>query len=277
MSSADRNGLLPRPRWTAVVPVFNEKDFLPRTLRSLAAQSEPVRVIVVDNGSTDGCIAVARALAAEMGLDALFLDEPRPGQVHALQRGIAAADSELIAICDADTWYPPHYLARAATLFDARGLGCVAVAAANPPAAAGLRARLTVWRKVTVARLLWWQNHTSGACQCFRLDALRTAGGYDGRLWPYVLKDHELMSRVLRLGTQVYDRELWCVPSQRRQDRSGVRWTLFERLLYHATSFRRQRRFFHEFLAPRFAARGLGDTVLRRQPWRATPPGEARR
>jgi glycosyltransferase involved in cell wall biosynthesis len=273
MPSADRTVLLTRPRWTAVVPVFNEEDFLPRTLRSLAAQSVPVRVIVVDNGSTDGCVAAARTLAVETGLDALFLDEPQPGQVHALQRGIAAADSELIAICDADTWYPPHYLARAAALFEARGPGCVAVAAANPVAAAGVRARLTVWHKVAVARLLWWQNHTSGACHCFRLDALRAAGGYDGRLWPYVLKDHELMSRMLALGTQAYDPELWCVPSQRRRDRSGVRWTLAERLRYHATPLRGQRRFFHEFLAPRFAARGLGDTVLRRQPWHATPPG----
>jgi glycosyltransferase involved in cell wall biosynthesis len=255
-------------RWSVVLPVFNERDFLPRTLASLAEQSVPFRLIVVDNGSTDGCIADARALAKSCALDALFLFEPQPGQVHALRRGIAAARDEFVAICDADTWYPPHYLEHAAGLFDARGAACVAVCAANPEADSGLRAHLTVWYKVLLGRVLPWQNHTSGACHCFRLSALRAAGGYDARRWPYVLKDHELMNRVLQLGSQTYDRALWCVPSKRRRNRSGVRWTLAERLLYLITPFARQRHLFHGYLAPRFAARGLSDTVLRAQPWR---------
>ncbi|MBV1690545.1 glycosyltransferase family 2 protein [Novosphingobium sp. G106] len=255
-------------RWSVVVPVFNERDFLPRTLLSLARQTVPFTLIVVDNGSTDGCIAAARVLATEHGLDALFLEEPTPGQVHALKRGIAAASGEFVAICDADTWYPPHYLERAGQVFGARGQRCVAVAACNPSADRGLGKRLTILHRLIVSQLLYWQNHTSGACQTFRLSALRAAGGYDGRLWPYVLKDHELMNRVLRLGTQAYDRALWCVPSARRHDRSGVRWTLGERLLYHVTPYRWQRALFHRFLAPRFAARGLRDTALRAQPWR---------
>lgn len=255
------------PRWSVVVPVFNEKDYLPRTLLSLADQRAAFRLIVVDNGSTDGCIGTARAIVRERGLDAEFLDEPRPGQVHALARGIAAATGDLIAICDADTWYPPHYLKRAAALFDARGPGCVAVAACNPPSARGIRARLAIHRQLLSAWLMPRQNHTSGACQSFRLAALRAAGGYDAERWPYVLKDHELMNRVLGLGAQAYDRALWCVPSPRRRDRSGVRWTLPERLLYHVTPFGLKTRLFHRFLAPRFAARGLADTVLRQQPW----------
>jgi glycosyltransferase involved in cell wall biosynthesis len=251
-----------------VLPVFNERDFLPRTLASLAGQSVPFRLILVDNGSTDGCIAEARAQVALWALDALFLSEPQPGQVHALRRGIEAATGELVAICDADTWYPPHYLEQAASLFDARGDACVAVCAANPAAQSGLRARLTVGYKVLLGRLLPWRNHTSGACHCFRLRALRAAGGYDARRWPYVLKDHELMNRVLQFGSQAYDWTFWCVPSARRQNRAGVRWTLPERLLYLMTPFAWQRQLFHGFLARRFAARGLGDTVLRAQPWR---------
>jgi len=248
--------------------VFNERDFLPRTLLSLARQAERFRLIVVDNGSTDGCIATARKLAIEHGIDAIFLDEPRPGQVHALKRGIAAASADFIAVCDADTWYPPHYLERAGHVFDARGRGCVAVAACHPSVDRGLRKRLTILHRMVVSRLLPRQNHTSGGCHTFRLSALRAAGAYDARLWPYVLKDHELMNRVLRLGTQAYDPALWCVPSARRRDRSGVRWTLGERLLYHVTPYRWQRGLFHRFLAPRFAARGLRDTALRAQPWR---------
>lgn len=260
-------------RWTVVVPVFNEREFLPRMLASLVGQATGFRLIIVDNGSTDGTIEHATGLTLDWNIDAVFLDEPRAGQVHALKRGIDAADTEFIAICDADTWYPPHYLAQAERLFDRHGPGCVAVVARDLPDGGGWRARLTAWRKLTSARLMPRQNHASGAGHCFRLEALRAAGGYDAALWPYVLKDHELIQRVLQHGSQRYHRNMWCLASTRRGNRSGVRWTLAERLLYHVTPFRLKTRLFHEYLAPRFAARGLKDTVLRQRPWESGPRG----
>lgn len=257
-------------RWSVIIPVFNERGYLPATLRSLATQSIPFRLIIVDNASTDGCIEEARRIIAECRLDAIVLREERVGQVHALKRGVDAADSEFVAICDADTWYPPHYLQQAETLFDSHGPGCIAAAALLlPPSGRGLRTRLKRWHQLTAARLMPRQNHTSGAAQCFRLAALRRSGGYDARIWPYVLKDHELMHRVLLLGSQAYHPELWCTSSDRRTSRRGVRWTLAERLAYHLVPFHLKSRFFSDFLAPRFAARGLGDTCLRQRPWEA--------
>ncbi len=261
-------------RWTVVIPVFNERDFLPATLRSLAQQSLPFRLVLVDNGSTDGCIDDARAIIAETGIDAQIITEPTPGQVHALKAGIDAADSELVAICDADTFYPPHYLERAGELFDAGGMDRVATAALLlPENPHGFRATLARWHKLGAARLMPRQNHTSGAGQCFRLNALRAAGGYDAAIWPYVLKDHEMMHRVLQLGTQAYDRDFWCISSDRRTSRRNVRWTLGERIAYHLTPFSMKTRFFNNFLAPRFAARALGDTVLRQRAWEAEGAG----
>jgi glycosyltransferase involved in cell wall biosynthesis len=255
-------------RWTVVIPVYNERAFLAATIGSLAAQQMPFRLIIVDNGSDDGCINEARAQANELVLDASFLSEPTPGQVHALRRGIAAVTTELVAICDADTWYPPHYLREAERLFDARGAGCVATAAClKPEGASGLQVKMSLARRLLAARLMPRQNHTSGAAHCFRTAALREAGGYDARFWPYVLKDHELMHRVLKLGTQAYDPAFWCVTSARRGDRRRVRWTLVERLAYHLWPNGRKDAFFYQFLARRLEARGQRDTVLRQQPW----------
>jgi glycosyltransferase involved in cell wall biosynthesis len=257
-------------RWTVVIPVFNEAGFLPRTLQSLAAQDTPFRLVVVDNGSTDGCIEAAADLASRSGLDAAFLNEPRPGQVHALRRGLAEVRTELTAICDADTWYPPHYLSLAARLFDDAGPDCVAVAAYQHREGAGsVRTWLSRLHRLGAARLMPRQNHTSGAAQAFRTAELRAAGGYDPAIWPYVLKDHELMHRMLQRGSQRYHRDLWCVPSGRRADRRAVRWTLPERLAYHLTPFELKHRFFHDFLARRFEARGQRDIVLRRRTWEA--------
>lgn len=253
-------------RWSIVIPVYNEADFLPQTLTSILAQTKAFDLIIVDNGSTDGCIDKARAQLADYAGTVTFLHEPRPGQVYALQTGIAAVDSEFTAICDADTYYPPHYLAAATDLFDAHGAEYVAACAYLRRAQlfAGLG---SMAHRLLVARVLPHQNHTSGAAQMFRTEALRAAGSYDPELWPYVLKDHELMHRVLKLGRQIYHHNLWCTTSDRRADRRNVRWTLFERITYHLTPRSRQHDFFYRFLADRFEARGQRDTVLRDRDW----------
>jgi glycosyltransferase involved in cell wall biosynthesis len=258
-------------RWSVVIPVFNEAGFLPRTLASLAALDRPFRLILVDNGSTDGCIAAARAQAGALGLYIDVLEEPCPGQVHALRRGINAVDSELVAICDADTWYPPHYLSSAEALFDADRACVAATAWLRREGAPPWRDWLTRLHRLGAAALMPRQNHTSGAAHCFRTGALLAAGGYDARIWPFVLKDHELMQRVLKEGRQRTHEALWCVSSDRRKSRRAVRWTLPERIAYHLMPFDMKDRFFHGYLARRFEARGLQDTVLRRRAWEVQP------
>ena len=71
-----------------VIPAYNEQDRLPRTLRELRrhlrdqrSMARPVEVIVVDNASTDGTAAVARAAdsPAHAGAGRRLLD-PRQGR-----------------------------------------------------------------------------------------------------------------------------------------------------------------------------------------------------
>jgi len=260
-------------RWSVAVPYFNEAAVIAAMLRSIGEQSRrDFRLILVDNGSTDGSGGVCReTMAAYPDIEVNYLREPRPGQVHALRRGLAAVRSEFVAICDADTFYPPEYLARATEIYDAGGPERVAVMGylrgGGEPGSFG--DRFNTWHWLTAAKVWPQQNHTSGAGHTFRTPPLREAGGYDPAIWPYVLKDHELMSRVLRLGHQAYDRDLWCVSSPRRTDRKSVRWTLGERLLYHFLPIRDKRTFFHGFLKRRFEARGQLDTNLRERAWEA--------
>lgn len=263
------------PRWTVVLPFHNERAFLPISLESLAAQTEPFHLILVDNGSTDGSGAIAEALCHLAGISATLLTERRPGKVSALQCGVEAVRTELIATCDADTIYPPDYLARAGELLDRRH-AVAAVAATAAPEAGALRRRLAGLHIALVGGLLPQQCHNGGAGQVFRTDALRAAGGFDPAIWNWVLEDHEIMARIEHYGRIAYDRDFLCAPITRPRSASTVGWRLREQLRYHMTGAATRIGFFHQYLGPRLRERALSSDRLRRDAqYRDEPRGRA--
>ncbi len=102
------------PSLTIVVPCRNEAARLPATLASLAAQAYDgdLRVLVVDDGSTDGSVAVAIGGLAPLGDRArVVLASPKPvgwsGKGWAVASGVRAATTELVLALDADTTLEP--------------------------------------------------------------------------------------------------------------------------------------------------------------------------
>jgi dTDP-L-rhamnose 4-epimerase len=76
------------------MPALNEADALPAALAGLP---DGVRVVVIDNGSTDGTGQVARRLGVEV------ITEPRRGFGSACWRGLHAADgADVVVYMDAD-------------------------------------------------------------------------------------------------------------------------------------------------------------------------------
>ncbi len=259
------------PRWTILLAYYNEEEFLADTLRSLVHQAlRPFDVVAVDNASKDRSAAIARdVLGGIDGLNAVHLHQPLPGQINALKMGLEAVRTEFVAICDADTFYPPHYLDEADRAFAVGGRGVVGVMATDIYSPAHGRAarvqRLKLW---TVSRILRKQTHTGGFGYAFRTETLRKVGGYDIALWPYVLSDHEIAHRMLKEGRTTYPLNHWCMPSTRRPDDPSVRWSLGERLLYHVTPFALKDWFFYRFLAVRFERKRMGHLAYREErPW----------
>ncbi len=76
-----------------VIPCRDEAAALPIVLASVP---HDWRVIVVDNGSTDGTADVARSLGAHV------VSESRPGYGAAVHAGMLAADAEYVAVIDGD-------------------------------------------------------------------------------------------------------------------------------------------------------------------------------
>ena len=113
------------------------------------------------------------------------------------------------------------------------------------------------------------QCHTGGAGQVFRTAALRRAGGFDATRWNYVLEDHEIIHRVHREGSMKYGARFWCAPSPRPRNRESIRWTLAERIVYHALAPVAGDWFFYRFLARRLDRRRMTSERIRERPFQA--------
>lgn len=83
---------------TLVLPCLNEAGALPWLMARLPAG---VSALVVDNGSTDGSAEIAASLGATV------ITEDRRGYGAACHAGLLAADTPLVAFCDADRSLDP--------------------------------------------------------------------------------------------------------------------------------------------------------------------------
>lgn len=263
------------PEFSVVLPYYNEYGYITDTLSGWLHQRTPPReIILIDNGSTDGSAQLVKnQLRDQQLIHTVFLTEPRPGKIYALQTGIAHSRYPFIALSDADTYYPPHYLELSAHLFAAHDETLSAIMALpefeNPHTVLSKTSRQSL-----IAFQKLWRKHafTGGHGQIFRRQALLEAGGFSDSFWSYVLLDHEIMYRIFKNGRSLYHRDLWCCPSSRREDRTRVRWTLLERLLYLLTPHCLQGWFYYHFLKNRFEARGLSQLRLREKPWEEGMP-----
>ena len=88
-----------------VIPTLNEADRLPNLLARLAAEPVPHEVIVVDGGSTDATVFVARAAGARVL-------RASPGRGQQLTAGVATACGDTLLFLHADSRFPSGGLAQ---------------------------------------------------------------------------------------------------------------------------------------------------------------------
>jgi len=128
------------PRWSVVIPAYNEARRLPRYLDSVVSyfdgRGEPYEVLVVDDGSRDATAAVVRQVAECHAAVRLIRMGQNRGKGAAVRRGMLLARGRWRLFTDADGATPitelkrlePALFAGADVAIGSRGMSDVSVA-----------------------------------------------------------------------------------------------------------------------------------------------------
>lgn len=96
------------PRVSIVVPFYNSEDTLPACLDGLRKQTlEDIEIILVDDGSEDDSLAVARAFAESYEGTCVVLHQENGGPSAARNKGLEVAAGEFVAFVDSDDEVDP--------------------------------------------------------------------------------------------------------------------------------------------------------------------------
>ncbi len=120
------NPLLPH-----VIPVFNRAPLLPRALAPVEPQTcRNFRVVLVDNGSADGSLALcqrfAERLNATAGPAVEVLTEPQPGAAAARNRGLKACTTPYVYFFDSDDDLSPDFVQKMLPALESGSLELIA-------------------------------------------------------------------------------------------------------------------------------------------------------
>ncbi len=97
------------PLVTAVIPLYNKRNFVVRAVESVLAQSYGnLELIIVDDGSTDGSLT---ALESVRDPRLRVLTQPNRGPGAARNLGWRSGSGPLVAFLDADDLWNPDFLA----------------------------------------------------------------------------------------------------------------------------------------------------------------------
>ncbi|MBW1799997.1 MAG: glycosyltransferase family 2 protein, partial [Deltaproteobacteria bacterium] len=100
---------------SVVVPCFNEETTLERCVERVLAigdASLSLEIVIVDDGSTDGSLSIARGLEKRHSEIKVVRHETNQGKGASLRTGFRSAAGHFVAVQDADLEYDPFDLKR---------------------------------------------------------------------------------------------------------------------------------------------------------------------
>ena len=214
---------MPKPRATLLVPLYEASHLVPDLIASIAAQVAsfdaaafgPMRILCVDNASTDATVTVLHEHLTQHGLTNctdILVNPENLGLAKSLNRGLAAVTTDFVVTCHADCRFAtPGYVTTMVALLV--GDDSIAAATGVPMLDAAKCSRVD--RLYAASNLMDLADpgaaqsdevvdvgFAEGRCDIFRMDAMRRAGFYDTRV-RLAGEDQLLAARCVAMGYRV--------------------------------------------------------------------------
>jgi glycosyltransferase involved in cell wall biosynthesis len=190
----------PVPALSIVIPARDAAATIDAQLEALLAEDwlAPFEVVVVNNGSRDATTAIVERYAARDARVRLVDASDRRGVSHTRNVGLAAARSELVAMCDADDIVAPGWVSAMGSALRENEFvtGPLDVDRLNPAWVAGARGRAIESGPGDFRGVFPFAH----SCNLgFRKSVVTRYGGFDERL--STGEDIELSFRLWQAGT----------------------------------------------------------------------------
>ena len=242
------------PEVAVLIPAYNEEKVIARTIRSALVSTYPnLHVIVIDDGSSDGTLEVARKAFGqeEASGRVLILTKPNSGKADALNFGLEHLRGEEIFVgIDADTVIASDAIARLIPHFLNPKVGAIA-------GNAKVGNRINLWTRWQALEYITSQNFerralntmgavsvVPGAIGAWRVQAVREAGGFHTDT---VAEDADLTMALLQLGYRVEYEDLALAYTEAPVNANGLmrqrfRWSfgILQSVWKHRAAFARE-------------------------------------
>jgi glycosyltransferase involved in cell wall biosynthesis len=202
---------------SVIVPTLNEEKYLPRCLKSLADQAtaRSFEILVVDGGSTDQTVQVAKNYADEV------LMKPRAPVGAARNLGAKAAKGNILAFIDADTIANPQWVDSIDTAFR-RAPVAVGLTGPTLPYDGCFSDSITyrLWTIYLQRILLYLEMpHVIGFNCAYRRAPFLSVGGFDED--SVMSEDIKLAHKIRRYGKIKFEKDMSALTSARRFRKYG--------------------------------------------------------
>ncbi|WP_319526497.1 bifunctional glycosyltransferase family 2/GtrA family protein [uncultured Desulfosarcina sp.] len=197
-------------RLSIVIPCYNETATLTKCVErvlEIASDRLLLDIVIVDDGSTDGSLALAVGIAeANPGMVRVFGHECNQGKGAALQTGFSHANGDYVAVQDADLEYDPNDLIR---LLGPLVAGHADVVIGSRFLSSGAHRVLYYWHSVgnkfltTISNMFTDLNLTDmeSCYKVFRREVLQQVTIKEKRFG----FEPEIVAKVAHLGARVYE------------------------------------------------------------------------
>lgn len=201
-----------------VTPSYNQAPFLAETIESVLGQEYPdIEYVVVDDGSTDGSLEIARRYESQ--LHALVVQQ-NAGQVAAINNGFSYTSGELMAFINSDDTLLPGAISEMVAEFTADPSLVMVYGDSVYTDEASNRTGVLVsrrWDPVHMVRVC--ENHVPQPSSMWTRRAWELAGPFDRRA--YYFFDFEFFLRLSVLGNVKQVQREWSTYREHAESKSA--------------------------------------------------------